>query len=143
MTRVPHLEKKLATPIGDTSIGLQGKKCLSVLKGANRATPRPPFVSISSSECDSVDTNKKRNITQLPPGLWRNRVNVSSALSAAAKTIECVKPRCPNISLYLIPNLKPITSRSGMTEQAAPARTIVGESADAGRHTENASGTAG
>lgn len=98
ITRIPHFEKKLATPIGDTSIGLHGKKCLSLLNGANSAIPRPPFVSISSNECESVDINRKRKITQLPPGLLRSRVKVSSALSAAAKIMECVKPRCPSIS---------------------------------------------
>src|SRR5205823_12240846 len=129
ITRIPHFEKKLATPIGDTSIGLHGKKYLSLLNGANSATPRPPFVSISSKECESVDINRKRKITQLPPGLLRNRVKVSSALSAAAKTMECVKPRCPSISPYLIPNLKPITSKSGIIEQTAPAKINVGDTA--------------
>src|SRR5687768_564281 len=59
ITRTPHSEKKLPMPIGDTSIGLHGKKYLSLLNGANRATPNPPFVSMSSSGCESVDKNKK------------------------------------------------------------------------------------
>ena len=35
----PLLEKNLRTPIGDTSIGRHGKKYLTLLNGAHRATP--------------------------------------------------------------------------------------------------------
>ena len=35
----PRLEKNLRTPIGDTSIGRHGKKYLTLLNGAHRATP--------------------------------------------------------------------------------------------------------
>src|SRR4030095_13044733 len=45
-------------PIGDTSIGRQGKKNLSLLNGANSATPKPPFVSISSKGCVAVTSAK-------------------------------------------------------------------------------------
>ena len=55
ITRTPQLDKKFTTPIGDTSMGLQGKKYLSLLNGASSATPSPPFVSISRIECESVD----------------------------------------------------------------------------------------
>ena len=67
ITRFPHSEKKLPTLIGETSTGLQGKKYLSLLNGASRATPSPPFVSISSKGWESVDKNKNRKITQLLP----------------------------------------------------------------------------
>jgi hypothetical protein len=53
--------------MGDTSIGLHGKKYRSLLNGANKATPRPPFVSISSNVCESVDKNKKRKMIQKLP----------------------------------------------------------------------------
>ena len=97
MICTPLLEKNRCTLIGETSIGRHGKTYLALLKGANSATPRPPLVSISSKGCDRVDTNKKRKTTHGLMWLWRKSVNVSSTPSTAAKTMEWVKPRCPNI----------------------------------------------
>jgi hypothetical protein len=141
-TRIPHSEKK-PKPKGETSIGLQGKKNLSLLNGANNAIPSPPLVSMSSNGCDSVDKNKKMNVNEWPLSLSRNKVKASNALNAAAKKIEWVKPRCPSISPYLILKLKPITSRSGMTEHAAPAKSSVGDTVPSGRQTDRAIGMAG
>jgi hypothetical protein len=64
MICTPRWEKNLRTLKGETSMGRHGKKYRALLKGANRATPRPPLVSISSKGCESVDRNKKRKITQ-------------------------------------------------------------------------------
>ena len=49
MTARPHLLKKAPIPIGETSIGVQGKKCLELSKGLSKAIPNPPFVSASRS----------------------------------------------------------------------------------------------
>ena len=92
ITRTPQLDKKLTTPIGDTSMGLQGKKYLSLLNGASSATPSPPLVSISRIECESVDNSKSRKITQWSPWLLRKSVKVNIAARATAKNMECDKP---------------------------------------------------
>jgi hypothetical protein len=96
MISTPLPEKNRLTLIGETSIGRHGKTYLALLKGANRATPRPPLVSISSKGCERVETNKKRKTIHGVGWLWRKSVDVSRALSAAAKTMEWVTPRCPS-----------------------------------------------
>jgi len=47
MTARPHLLKKNLTLIGETMIGVHGKKYLVVSKGASKGIPRPPFVKAS------------------------------------------------------------------------------------------------
>jgi len=47
ITSKPHLLKKPLIPIGDTIIGVHGKKYLVLSKGDSRAIPRPPFVKAS------------------------------------------------------------------------------------------------
>jgi len=47
ITAKPHLLKKGITPIGETTIGLQGKKYLVLSKGDKRAIPKPPFLKAS------------------------------------------------------------------------------------------------
>jgi hypothetical protein len=142
-TRAPQSEKKLAILIGDTSMGLQGKKYRSLLNGENRATPNPPFVSISKSGWDKVDENKNSRIIEVFPGPFRNIVKVSDTARIKANRSEWVRPRCPNTSPYLIPNLNPITSRSGTIEQTTPAKSKGGETFSRGRNGESASGIAG
>src|SRR5919202_2565985 len=136
----PLTEKNLRTPIGETSIGRHGKKYLVLLNGAHKATPWPPLVSISSNACDSVDTNKKTKTTHGWGWLWRKSVYVSTAPSAAAKAMEWVKPRCPSMWGDLMPNLRPMTSKSGMTEQAAPTSRTVDERSSWGKTVDNARG---
>jgi len=63
MICAPLLEKNRRTLTGETSIGRHGKKYLTLLNGANRATPRPSLVSISSKGCERVEANKKRQTT--------------------------------------------------------------------------------
>jgi hypothetical protein len=43
---------------GDTASGLSGKKYRLSLNGAKKATPRPPFVSASSTPCDAMHRNR-------------------------------------------------------------------------------------
>src|SRR5262245_57359233 len=64
--RRPQAEKNRPMSIGETSIGRHGKKYRLLVTGANRATPSPPLVSISSKACDRVDTNKKKKMIPLP-----------------------------------------------------------------------------
>ena len=49
MTARPHLLKKALTPIGETTIGVQGKKCLVLSNGLNKAIPNPPLVNASKT----------------------------------------------------------------------------------------------
>ena len=71
MICTPRREKNLRTLMGETSMGRHGKKYRVLLNGANRATPRPPLVSISSKGWERVDTNKKRKTTHQGEGLLR------------------------------------------------------------------------
>jgi len=74
MICTPRRVKNLRTPMGETSMGRHGKKYRVLLNGANRATPRPPLVSISSQGCERVEKNKKRKITHEGEGLLRKSV---------------------------------------------------------------------
>jgi hypothetical protein len=139
----PLSEKKLPTLRGDTSIGRQGKKYLWPLNGAKKATPKPPLVSASNSGCERVDKNKKRKTRREFPWVVRNHSNVSTTLSKTAKNTEWVKPRCPSISPYLMPKLKPMTSTSGITEQTPPARSKIGDAVSGGRKAASERGTTG
>ncbi|MDI6889746.1 MAG: hypothetical protein QMC83_02235 [Thermodesulfovibrionales bacterium] len=47
ITIKPHLLKKPLIPIGETIIGVQGKKYLLLSKGKSKGIPRPPFVKAS------------------------------------------------------------------------------------------------
>jgi len=47
ITTKPHLLKKPLIPIGETIIGVHGKKYLELSKGDNKAIPNPPFVKAS------------------------------------------------------------------------------------------------
>ena len=57
-TSRPREVKKAATPIGETSIGRQGRKYRPVSNGAKNATPNPPFVIASRRPCDAVTMKK-------------------------------------------------------------------------------------
>lgn len=46
--------------MGETSMGLQGKKYLELSNGEKKATPIPPSVMPSSSPCDTVHIVKKK-----------------------------------------------------------------------------------
>ena len=54
----PYLEKKLEIPMGETSMGCQGKKYLEVSKGEKKAMPKPPEVSASSIPWETVHRKK-------------------------------------------------------------------------------------
>ncbi len=47
ITMKPHLLKKAKILIGETMIGLQGKKYLVLSKGEKNAIPKPPLVKAS------------------------------------------------------------------------------------------------
>lgn len=47
ITIKPLLLKKALMPIGETFIGVQGKKYLVLSKGDNKAIPKPPLVKAS------------------------------------------------------------------------------------------------
>ena len=47
ITIKPHLLKKGPMPIGETTIGVHGKKYLVFSKGDNKAIPKPPLVKAS------------------------------------------------------------------------------------------------
>jgi len=67
MTRKPVSEKKLATPMGETTTGRQGKKYRSFSNGEKNATPNPPLVKASSIPCDNVDKNRNVNVIRETP----------------------------------------------------------------------------
>ncbi len=57
-TVLPHSLKKLAIPIGETFISLQGKKYHELSNGEKNATPKPPSVSASKILCEAVQSVK-------------------------------------------------------------------------------------
>jgi len=57
---ITHLEKKASIPIGETIIGLHGKKYLPLSNGDNRAIPKPPFVN--ASRIPWLADNKKKKM---------------------------------------------------------------------------------
>lgn len=62
-TSNPLSEKNRDAPIGDTAIGLQGKKYLALSQGEKKATPKPPLVNASKTGCEAVQV--KKNSTRL------------------------------------------------------------------------------
>ena len=48
ITLAPQSLTSALSPIGETMIGLQGKKYRVVSNGENKAMPRPPLVKVSS-----------------------------------------------------------------------------------------------
>src|SRR5215213_5150322 len=88
ITTRPRSPKKLK-PIGETSIGRHGKANLLPLNGARSATPEPPFVSISSSGCENVASEKKIASREIEKGARRKRraVKAAKAPKRTAKTI--------------------------------------------------------
>ena len=47
ITNKPHGLKNPLIPIGETMIGVHGKKYLALSKGDNKAIPNPPLVNAS------------------------------------------------------------------------------------------------
>jgi hypothetical protein len=119
----PRGLKNRGTAIGETRIGRHGKKYRRLSKGEKNATPSPPFVIASSTPWLALARNKYANKGNLAilDAPCRNTTAATAPARRAAKTSECVNPRCPQKSPYRIPNRNPITSRSGSTEQTIPA----------------------
>src|SRR5262249_17762243 len=111
----PRCVKNRLARNGETKIGRHGKKYLPSSNGRRNATPRPPSVIASSTLCDSVIRNNNElchaRSASVPPSH-----HPAATPTITANKIECVMPRCPQNSPYLMPKLKPITSTSGNAE---------------------------
>ena len=80
--------------------------------------PRPPLVIASMSACDIVQRKMNANADRRRCGL---AISSRIAETIAAKQIECVKPRWPNVLAYGTPSANPMTSASGSMEPMMPA----------------------
>ncbi len=80
-------ELKKSAPIGETSMGLHGKKNRSLLNGASSATPKPPLVSMSNNGCESV-THPKYNASFHLDTFVPTKQNAPIAPRNIAKAIE-------------------------------------------------------
>ena len=56
----PQVLKKPLIPIGETMIGVHGKKYLALSKGDNKAIPNPPFVKASRTPWLADNRKKKK-----------------------------------------------------------------------------------
>ena len=56
--RRPYSVRNGSRPIGETWMGLYGKKYLAASKGESRAMPNPPLVQASSKPCEAVMKKK-------------------------------------------------------------------------------------
>ena len=89
MTCIPHSEKKLSTPSGETLIPRNRKKKRLLLNGIKKPTPLPPEVIASRIPCDTVDRKTTKNhivFFRLPI------VNININDHNKANKIECVNP---------------------------------------------------
>ena len=97
---VAPAELKKARPIGDDTIGRQGRKKRAELNGAKNATPKVPSTMASRTECDAVAAKKNANSASrpfLPSTAFLKNNRTTTPLSAKANKSECVNPRCPSI----------------------------------------------
>ncbi len=133
----PRIEKNPA-PIGETLIGVSGANMRALSNGHHIAAPNPPSVNVSSNPWLAIARVRNANPARLRASLQVNEMNPANR---AAKTNECVAPRCPHPSAYSIPNRNPITSASGMTVKTAPAMASFGEMTPRPAAAANASGT--
>ena len=81
--------------MGDTFIGVQGKKCRVSSQGMKNATPNPPFVNASNIPWEAVQSEKNTKYL-IPPNkvkLCLKKVNVTNMPIIKANNNECVKPR--------------------------------------------------
>src|SRR5437762_13316238 len=101
ITTAPRPLKNLPTPIGDTWIGLHGKKYRVVSNGEKKATPKPPLVTPSSAPCEAVAMkNRPSNVHHAWEAFVTCRYSHKTTvrLQAAANKSECDSPRCPSKS---------------------------------------------
>jgi hypothetical protein len=73
MTVNPHLLKNALAPIGETSIGVHGKKYLVVSKGLKKAIPDPPLVN--ASKIPWLAARRMRLTPLSRPQNWKNKVD--------------------------------------------------------------------
>jgi hypothetical protein len=74
-TSIPHLLKKAPAEIGETWMGRNGKKNRSGVNGRNSATPKPPFVIMSSNGWDAVASTSNKAVFGKPDRLDGSRWN--------------------------------------------------------------------
>src|SRR6266404_6149875 len=101
ITAAPRPLKNRPKPIGDTWIGLHGRKYRVVSNGEKKATPKPPLVIASSTLCEAVAMkNRPSNVHHsLEPFVNRRYShNTTVRLHTAANESECDSPRCPSKS---------------------------------------------
>lgn len=112
--------------MGETIMGLSGKKYLSLSNGAKNATPIPPFVIASSTACDDVAIKRYNHIYSgfISFVFLKNKTETAKDSNAAKKN-ECVMPRWPQTDSYGMPAQNPIASRSGMAEHTMPVIAIL------------------
>ena len=79
-------------------------------KGERKATPRPPFVMASSTPWGWAVARNRYKSKRKGWAKFRNTAtkteNHGNARKEAAKTSECVNPRCPQKSPYGMPKRK-------------------------------------
>ena len=119
-TSAPRAVKKRERPIGETSIGRQGKKNRSCAKGARSATPRPPSVKASKIPWEAIARVRYVQAGIRVSPVVRRVTATMTAPRPAAKRSECVNPRWPSRSAYAMPKRKPMTSTSGIAAANAP-----------------------
>src|ERR1051326_9625109 len=79
-TAIPRADRNDRIPIGDTSMGRNGKKYRAFENGEKNATPRPPLVAASRNPWESA-------ARKIP-----NNTRFLSAGAAAGKTISAGTP---------------------------------------------------
>ena len=97
-TSQPRLLKNALIPIGETAIGVQGKKYLSLLIGENNAIPSPPLVKASRIPWLAISKKKKiKKKNHLPENSIsaRKKNAVTKRLNINAKKGEWKNPLCP------------------------------------------------
>lgn len=95
-TATPLIEKKFL-PIGETSIGVIGKKNLSEEKGMNKPTPKPPLVNISKKPWDIIAMKKRKNNFIFSDAFSFKKAKRQVRAKKTANRMEWVKPLCPSI----------------------------------------------
>ena len=94
ITAAPVMLKN-ASPIGEETMGRQGRKYRAELNGAKKATPRVPSTIASNTACDMVETknNTKRAFRLIPSRGFLKASSTTIPLRHAANKNECVSPR--------------------------------------------------
>jgi hypothetical protein len=98
ITLIPHALKKDLTSMGETLIGLHGKKYLLLSKGESNAMPRPPLVRASRMPWVAVIIKKyphSRNQPFVRGCSSLKKTVVTKMPTIRAKSNEWKNPLCP------------------------------------------------